>query len=94
MKEKDFQNSVIEIAKKIGYKVYFTKDSRESPSGFPDLVLVSKYVIVAELKTNTGVLSPAQVDWMQALSAAEGVHAVVWRPKDMDTIIKTLTNLR
>ena len=94
MKEKDFQKTVIDIATRLGYKVYFTKDSRESPAGFPDLVLVSKHVIFAELKINSGVLSPAQVEWMQALSAAEGVFACVWRPKDIDTIIKVLTNLR
>ena len=94
MKEKDFKSTVIALAGRLGYKVYFTKDSRESPSGFPDLCLCSKHVIFAELKTNTDVLSPAQVEWIQALSAAEGVYACVWRPKDMDTIIKVLTDLR
>ena len=94
MSEKDFQKKVIELAKKLGYLVYHTYDSRGSEKGFPDLVLVSRHVIFAELKTNTGRLTDAQQDWMNKLTCASGVYAVVWRSKDWDDIVKILTKMR
>ena len=94
LSEKDFQKKVVDFATKLGYKCFHDYDSRRNAPGFPDLVLVSRYVIFAELKTDTGRLTDAQVEWIQALTAAEGVYAVVWRPSDWETIVKILTKLR
>ena len=94
MSEKEFQAQVVELARKLGYKVFHDYDSRMNTAGFPDLVLVGRYVIFAELKTDSGQLTSPQMQWIQALTSAEGVHAVVWRPKDWDTIKKVLTKLK
>ena len=94
MTEKDFQKKVITLARKLGYKVFHDYDSLRNTAGFPDLVLVGKHVIFAELKTNTGRLTSPQEQWIQALSLAEGVYTCVWRPKDWESITKILTLLR
>ena len=94
MKEAEFQSKVIALAKQLGYKVYHTADSRGSEKGFPDLVLVGKYVLFIELKTDQGRLSKEQDEWLDVLSLAEGVYASVWRPKDWKEIQKILTHIR
>lgn len=90
MNEKSFQGAVIEYADLTGWLSYHTHDSRHSAPGFPDLVLVrDNRLIFAELKTDTGRLSPAQRDWIEALSAA-GAEVHVWRPSQWSEIIETL----
>ena len=52
--------------------------------GFPDLLLVRDMrVLVAELKTASGVLSPEQGIWLAAFVHTE-VERYVWRPADFD----------
>jgi hypothetical protein len=62
---------------------YHTHDSRRSPSGFPDLVIVfprTGALLIAELKSATGKVSAAQQKWIEALDGSPaGVH--VWRPE-------------
>ena len=45
-------------------------------------------VLMAELKTNTGVVTPLQMAWLLA------AHAVIWRPKHWDVIEKSLKDGR
>ena len=88
--EGEFQWAVEKAAKELGWMVYHTHDSRGSAKGFPDLVLVrKKSVIFAELKTETGKLTPAQKRWIAALMAA-GQQTYVWRPSDLDSIARIL----
>jgi hypothetical protein len=70
----------------------------QGDSGYPDLVLVhpgntvarmQAQVIYAELKTQRGKLTTGQQHWLDALQAAEQV-AVVWRPSDLQDILKKL----
>ncbi|MDR4533224.1 VRR-NUC domain-containing protein [Glutamicibacter sp. PS] len=85
--EEAFQNEVISAAKGLGFtKIYHTHDSRRSPAGFPDLVLVHprRGVIFAELKSERGRVSDAQQAWLEDLRAA-GQVAYVWRPMDWVT---------
>ena len=79
MKESTFQAQIIALAKKLGWFVYWTHDSRGSPEGFPDLVLVKDAVLFVELKTDTGRLSEAQRLWQSRLKKA-GCYHDVWRP--------------
>lgn len=80
---------VVQFAKLSGWLVYHTHDSRRSPEGFPDLVLVrGPRLVVAELKSETGVLSPAQKEWISALSRTAETY--VWRPSDWPEIEETL----
>lgn len=86
MTENQFQSAVIELAKFHGYRlIYHTHDSRKSEAGWPDLVLanvVRGRVLIRELKTATGKVSPAQLKWLTALQSA-GINAGVWRPADL-----------
>jgi hypothetical protein len=87
--EKLFMADVVALAKKNGWKAYHAYDSRKSEAGFPDLVLVKRYVIYAELKTNVGRTTAAQEVWLEALLQA-GAEVRVWRPVDWPEIIATL----
>jgi hypothetical protein len=94
--EKQFQTQVIQLSQFYGWRTYFTHDSRRSPAGFPDLVLVRPpELIFAELKTEKGRVRPEQADWLADLEAVartlavEGVRALdvcLWRPSQFDEI--------
>jgi hypothetical protein len=93
VKECDFQQQVIEAATLLGWKVYHTYDSRRCTSnGYVDLTIIHPLgygFILAELKTERGVLSPEQKSWLAALQA-NGVESYVWRPSQIDEIIARL----
>ncbi len=87
--EKQWQETVIAEAKRNGWLVYHTHDSRKSEAGFPDLVLVRDRVLFVELKTDKGVRTAAQNKWLYALGEANAqVH--VWRPMDWKLIVEVL----
>ncbi len=87
MNEREFQAQVVELATWMGWRVYHTYDSRRSHAGFPDLVLVrAPRVIFAELKSEKGIVSPDQRNWLGVLQACPGVEAYLWRPADINTI--------
>ena len=97
MKESTFQSSVIMLAKLHGWLVMHTRAVEIRPgvwktplqghAGYPDLTLAhaSKGIIYAELKSDTGRVSPMQKAWHETLSAA-GAEVYVWRPKDIEDI--------
>jgi hypothetical protein len=92
--EKEWQAQVLDLARLCGWRHgYHTFDSRRSASGFPDLVLVRERVVFAELKSETGKLSAAQVAWLEALEAA-GAEAYLWRPSDLVDVMQTLRRRR
>lgn len=83
MREADLLAAVRALARDLGWLSYHTHDSRRSEPGFPDLVLVrDDRMLLVELKTSQGRLSPAQVVWMRALSDA-GADVRIWRPVDL-----------
>lgn len=58
-------------------------DMRQSHAGFPDWVIAgSRRVLYRELKSEVGVLSPAQRLWRDQLVAA-GADWAIWRPSDL-----------
>ena len=74
--------AVIREARRLGWRVYHTHDSRRSEPGFPDLTMVrGKRVVFAELKSERGKLTPAQVGWLDAIREA-GQEAYMWKPAD------------
>jgi hypothetical protein len=92
--EEQLQDWVVTYARLQGWLAYHTLDSRGSESGFPDLVLVRGGVVLfRELKTETGVVSPAQGAWITALEGA-GQDVAVWRPRDEKTIEAALKRRR
>jgi hypothetical protein len=88
--EREFQEAVLDVAKRLGYRVYHTWNSMHSTGGFPDLVLVRRpRLLFVELKSQRGRVSEQQQAWLDDLRAA-GQQAFVWRPADWDTIVEVL----
>ena len=95
--EAEFQKAVITLAKLHRWKVMHTQPAQIRPGrwitpatgdqGFPDLVMTHpiRGTIFVELKTDKGIVSNTQWEWLNTLEdAGQEVH--VWRPKDLDKI--------
>ena len=101
--EKQFQHTVVEYARALGYLVYHQIDmgrkdpetgrvtfSRRIGPGFPDLVIAGHgKVIFAELKAEKGKLTKDQEAW-QAVLRVSLKRVYVWRPSDWDEIEEVL----
>lgn len=103
--EREFQASVINLARGMGWTVWFdvaTNAPRRcsgcgavrrlprNASGHPDLILIRRpRIIWAELKAEDGKLSEAQAAWIEELMAC-GQEAYVWRPQDAQRIAEVL----
>ncbi len=90
--EAEFQQMIIDRGRLLGWLVYHTHDSRRSAAGFPDLVLCRDgRVIFAEVKSEKGKLSKAQLAWLYELKAAVD-EAYVWRPSEWGVIERVLAS--
>jgi hypothetical protein len=88
--ERGFQRQVIRLAKLFGWKAYHTHDSRHSPAGWPDLVLIRRpRVIFAELKTDRNHLTDDQRACLEELRAC-GQEAYEWHPRNWKSIERIL----
>jgi hypothetical protein len=100
--ESEFQAKVIQAAHLLGYRVAhfrpaLTKHGWRTAvsadgSGFFDLVMVNPVrfrVIYAELKSETGKLSPEQKEWADAMLKA-GQEVYCWKPNQFDEVAKIL----
>ncbi|MCD1286499.1 MULTISPECIES: VRR-NUC domain-containing protein [unclassified Brevibacterium] len=84
MTERQLQDQILELAKRMGWLSYHVHDSRRSAPGFPDLVIVhprQRRILWRELKSETGTLRPEQKVWISALKQADA-DADIWRPRD------------
>jgi hypothetical protein len=88
MSERQLDALIEDARKALGIRLsYHTHDSRRSPAGFPDRVYCGPGgVLFRELKTDTGKLTLAQLDWLANLNAA-GLNAGLWRPSDWPSLI-------
>jgi hypothetical protein len=92
LSERDLERLVVDAARLGGWLSYHTFDSRRSPAGFPDLVLVRPpTLLIVELKTAKGRLRPEQADWLNALARC-GIECAVIRPADADALVARLVN--
>jgi len=92
--EKELQAAVMNLARRMGWRVWHFHDSRrmvrpgvwvgdKDASGFPDLVLAHPVhgVLFRELKADGENPTPKQRDAIRDLGAA-GADIAVWRPAD------------
>jgi hypothetical protein len=95
MTEAVFESRFVELFTLTGWVGYHTRDSRGSNAGFPDWCLArAPRLLLVELKTNRGRLTPEQRVWGTLLAACPGVEYRVWRPRDWPTILATLNDGR
>jgi hypothetical protein len=88
--EKAFQAAVIKEAKRQGWLVYHTHNSRKSQPGFPDLVLLrGERAMFRELKVPPNKMTPEQDEWLYAMREA-GLDASIWVPDMWPMIEKEL----
>jgi hypothetical protein len=93
MSEADWQLRLTDLCDHLGLKWHHETDSRRSKEGFPDLVICGPGgVLFTELKRQSGKVTRAQDEWLNALSLA-GALAVVWRPSDWPDAYYTLYRL-
>jgi hypothetical protein len=91
--EKQLAAKVRDLAALFGWDRYHTHRSDFSPAGFPDETLVRPpRLIFAELKSDSphAKPSPAQQTWLDVLARIPGVEVYLWRPKDLDLIVRIL----
>lgn len=92
--EKAFQAQVVELATMLGWLHFHVFNSRKSDEGYPDLTLVRDgRLVYAELKTETGELSPEQIVWLGELrevARERGIEVYEWRPSDWEKLSEVL----
>lgn len=86
MYEDTLRENIRGLAVSLGWRIHFWWNSKHSPAGFPDLVLIhakTKRIIFRELKRSgsLGKISKAQQACMDDLTAV-GMDVKVWRPED------------
>jgi hypothetical protein len=69
-----------------GYRVPVTGDLGR---GWPDVLLARERIVIAELKSASGQLTPDQARVHDLLRAA-GVAVFVWTPDDLDAVMEVL----
>jgi hypothetical protein len=100
MKESDLQNTVIEYAQLRGWKVahfrsvrvqrkdgtvYYQTPVQADGEGYPDMCMArGNRLVFAELKSDNGIISPAQDAWLKALAETEKCEVYTWKPCDFE----------
>jgi hypothetical protein len=83
MSEAELLQCVRDLCRLLKVPVYHTYNSRRSESGWPDIAaVVNDHLILRELKTARGRITPEQAYWLEALSQVKRVSAGIWRPDD------------
>lgn len=91
MSEKAWTKWVVSTAADFGWERYHPTLSVYSPRGWPDEALCRPpRLILAELKTMTGRVSPDQKKWLALLEQCPGVEVYLWRPCHQDEVIRVL----
>lgn len=93
MSEAQLQDSVIALARTLGWRVAHFRPARTEAgwrtavsadgAGFPDLVMLrANRLLVVELKSEGGKLTPVQALWLGAFVLIQGCEQALWRPSD------------
>ncbi len=92
MSEDDLLHSVIDLAHLTDWHAHHCRPAQvrdgkwvtpiQGDPGFPDLILAKPgRLVVAELKSARGRVTPVQAEWLDAF-AGTAVEVFVWRPAD------------
>lgn len=105
MTEEELSIEVKKLSKLYGWRMHHCRAARtqkgwrtpiEGDPGFPDWILLrenadrSAKLLIVELKSENGILSLAQKQWLDLLNRVPGVEVYTWRPKDLEQIEKCL----
>jgi hypothetical protein len=106
MGEADWQRTIVDLARTLGWMALHVADSRKEvvdrrtrqrclvgdrdAAGLPDWLFIRDRVLFVELKRQDGQLSARQREVLNALEEA-GAEWFVWRPADYDEAIQVLT---
>lgn len=88
----EFQEWLRQLAGVTNWLYYHTHQSKHSPAGFPDTVLVKQdgkgaaRMIFAELKIGKREPTTEQVKWLMAAQRVPGVESYCWYPHQRDEI--------
>ena len=100
MTERELQKAVIQLAETTGWMVYHVQNVKgklraKTSVGFPDLIMIRDgKLVVAELKSKKGRLSPDQITWLAEFNWLDGnCRVFVWRPEqwlngDIEEVLK------
>jgi hypothetical protein len=95
MTESELLTQVLDLCDKYGL-LYFhsTNSKRDIGRGWPDLAILGRRLIFAELKSQVGAMTPDQVTWKYKLIAAGQTH-YQWKPQHLaeGTIERILSEL-
>ena len=87
MSEAALMEHIRALARRSGWLVYHTHDSRGSEAGFPDLCMVNgRRLVFWEIKTHSGKVTIPQAQWLDMLSRVQLVETAVIRPRDIGDI--------
>ena len=91
LNEREFLRQLADLAKLYRWRVYHPWLSIRSESGWPDVALCRPpRLILAELKTDRGKVTPSQAEWLGLLGDCPGVEVYLWRPSNFDQIAEVL----
>ena len=83
--EKEWEHEAKDLWTQLGWLAYHTFDSRRSPAGFPDWVLVRERIIYLELKREKKAPTDKQKVWLKRLLAA-GAEVYVPQPHHLEQL--------
>jgi hypothetical protein len=88
--EKAFQQQVMDLLLLCGWRAVHVYDMRRSAPGLPDILALRGHrLVVAELKSERGVVRPEQWEWLDAFAQA-GAETFLWRPSDFEELTEVL----
>lgn len=89
--EKRFEREIEDLAHALGWTSYHPYLSIRSAPGWPDLVLCRPpRLLLCEVKTEAGRLSPAQRAWLSLLAGCPGVEVYLLRPCHLQDLAAAL----
>ena len=102
--ERDFSSQVESLLKLFGWHwchfrpartQYGWRTALSGHQGFPDYIATKPpKLLIFELKSEEGKVSPAQQGWLDMLAECPGVEVYLWRPSDWKSVVETLQGIK